>query len=60
MRVVPERYSSPNVLGLWVHSRNARVGCAWSDAVEMSAGRCVIATTVLGISKLSGWNVAPR
>jgi hypothetical protein len=27
----------PNVLGLWVHSRKQpeRVGCAWSEAVEM-------------------------
>jgi hypothetical protein len=36
MRVVLERYSS-QVLGLWVHSRKQpeRVGCAWSEAVEM-------------------------
>jgi hypothetical protein len=36
----------PNVLGLWVHSRQPpeRVGCAWSEAVEMRCGRDVAAS----------------
>jgi hypothetical protein len=32
-----QRFQFPNVLGLWVRSRKQpeRVGCAWSEAVEM-------------------------
>lgn len=62
MRAVSERYSSPNVLGLRVHSRKQPegVGCVLRSGDVMNAGRRMIATSaVLGISHCRG-GTSPR